>query len=284
VTPGIDVGAYLARLGLERELPSVAALARLQRAHVERIAYEALDVQLERRTSIEPEASAARITERGRGGYCYHLNGAFSALLRALGYDVTWHRAGVQTKRDAEPPGPARANHLVLTVARLPDGDGAWMVDAGLGDALHDPLPLRAGTYVQGPFTFGLRPSDLVPGGWRFEHDAGGSFLGADWDPRPATVCDFLERHAWLESSPESGFVRTCAVQRRDAGGVDDLTGLVLERRDGSGAPGRTLETAAEWYGAIGDVFGLALADLDAADRDALWRRVHAAHEAWLAA
>jgi arylamine N-acetyltransferase len=280
----IDVDAYLARLGVEREPPSVDALARLHRAHVERIAYEALDVQLERPTSIEPEASAARITGRGRGGYCYHLNGAFSALLRALGYEVEWHRAGVQTKRDSEPPGPVRANHLVLTVTGLPDDDGAWMVDAGLGDALYDPLPLRAGTYVQGPFTFGLRASDVVPGGWRFEHDAGGSFLGADWDPRPATVADFLERHAWLESSPESGFVRTCAVQRRDAGGVDDLTGLVLERRDGAGAPGRTLETPAEWYGAIGDVFGLALTDLDGPARDALWRRVHAAHEAWLAA
>jgi len=94
VTPGIDVGAYLARLGLERELPSVAALARLQRAHVERIAYEALDVQLERRTSIEPEASAARITERGRGGYCYHLNGAFSALLRCLSFSISLNREG----------------------------------------------------------------------------------------------------------------------------------------------------------------------------------------------
>jgi arylamine N-acetyltransferase len=282
VTPAIDVDGYLARLGVEREPPSVAALARLHRAHVERIAYEALDIQIERPTRIEPEASAARITARGRGGYCYHLNGAFSALLRALGYDVTWHRAGVQTKRDAEPPGPERANHLVLTVAGLPEG--AWMVDAGLGDALHDPLPLRAGTYAQGPFTFALRSSDVAPGGWRFEHDAAGSFLGADWEPRPATVADFVERHAWLESSPESGFVRTCAIQRRDAGGVDDLTGLVLERRDGSSAPGRTLETAVEWYGAIGDVFGLALSDLDAAARDALWRRVHAAHEAWLAA
>ncbi len=284
MTRGIDVETYLARLGLEREPPSVAALARLQRAHVERIAYEALDIQLERPTSIEPEDSAARITARGRGGYCFHLNGAFSALLRALGYDVTWHRSGVQTKRDAEPPGPARANHLVLTVAGLPDDDGTWMVDAGLGDALYDPLPLRAGTYAQGPFTFALRPSDVVPGGWRFEHDPLGSFRGADWEPRTATVADFLERHAWLERSPESGFVRTCAVQRRDAGGVDDLTGLVLERRDGTGTPGRTLETPAEWYGALADVFGLALADLDAAARDALWRRVHTAHEAWAAA
>lgn len=279
-----DVDAYLARLRVEREPPSLEALVRLHRAHVERIAYEALDVQLARPTSIEPEASAARITERGRGGYCYHLNGAFSALLRALGYDVTWHRAGVQTTRDPEPPGPARANHLVLTVTGLPGDDGAWMVDAGLGDALHDPLPLRAGTYVQGPFTFALRPSDVVAGGWRFEHDARGSFVGADWEPRPAAVADFVERHTWLESSPESGFVRTCAVQRRDAGGVDDLTGLVLERRDGSDTPGRALETPAEWYGALADVFGLALTDLDAAARDALWRRVHAAHEAWLAA
>ncbi|MFD0372166.1 arylamine N-acetyltransferase [Streptomyces sp. NPDC127114] len=33
---------------------------------------------------------------RGRGGYRFHLDGAFAALLTALGYEVTLNRAGVQ--------------------------------------------------------------------------------------------------------------------------------------------------------------------------------------------
>lgn len=73
-----DVDGYLERLGLDAEPPSVAALRRLHAAQVERVPYEALEIQLGRPTPLEPSASLARIL-RGRGGYCYHLNGAFSA-------------------------------------------------------------------------------------------------------------------------------------------------------------------------------------------------------------
>jgi N-hydroxyarylamine O-acetyltransferase len=77
--------AYLARLGLEREPPSVDALARIQRAHVERVPYETLWIHLGERWTVEPVASAERIARRRRGGYCFHLNGALSDLLRDLG-------------------------------------------------------------------------------------------------------------------------------------------------------------------------------------------------------
>ncbi len=40
------------------------------------------------------------------------------------------------------------------------------------------------------------------------------------------------------------------------------------------------LETRTEWYEALAEVFGLELTDLDAADRETLWARVHSAHEA----
>jgi N-hydroxyarylamine O-acetyltransferase len=284
-----DVGAYLRRLGItDPGSPSADGLRALHAAHVERVAYEALDIQLGRVSSIDPYDSVARLTRRGRGGYCYHLNGAFSLLLRALGYDVVWHRAGVQNRSDPGPPGPVRANHLALTVHRLPGDDspdGDWLVDVGLGDALHEPLPLRAGTHVQGPFRYRLRPSEVAPGGWRFEHHPGGSFAGMDFAPAPATLDDFAERHVFLSTSPESGFVRTCSVQRRDAHGVDTLTGCVLRRADRDGASrAHTLDTRRDWFDALADVFGLPLADLDDHARDALWARVRTAHETWLAA
>jgi arylamine N-acetyltransferase len=86
------------------------------------------------------------VARRNRGGYCYQLNGAFSLLLQHLGYAVSLHRGGVHG-----PDGPSTAelgNHLVLVVHDLPDErspDGRWYVDAGLGEALHEPLPLPAG-------------------------------------------------------------------------------------------------------------------------------------------
>ena len=73
-------------------------------------------------------------------------------------------------------------------------------------------------------------------------------------------------------------FVRTFTVQRRDAGGVDVLTGCVLKRLpDGAQT---TLEASDEWAETLHDVFGV---DLPRGDRDRLWARVRAAHETWLA-
>jgi N-hydroxyarylamine O-acetyltransferase len=90
-----DTAGYLHRLHLgDPGAPSVSALQTLHKAHVERVAYEALDIQLHRPTSIDPYQSAERIVRDQRGGYCYHLNGAFSLLLSHLGYQVVWHRAG----------------------------------------------------------------------------------------------------------------------------------------------------------------------------------------------
>jgi N-hydroxyarylamine O-acetyltransferase len=279
----MDAAAYLRRIGFEPDLgpPSAAALYALHRAHVERVPYETVEIQLQRPTTVDPHEAADRIVDRRRGGYCYHLNGAFSLLLTALGYDVTWHRGGVQNHSQPEPVG-AIGNHLALTVANLPTPDnphGRWLIDAGLGDGLHEPLPLIAGTYRQGPFTYGLRPSTAEPGGWRFDHDPRLSFTGMDFRPSQATQDDFRERHEYLSTSPQSMFVRTFSVQRRDATGIDALTGCVLERLPTDDQ--EILDEPDAWSDALRDVFGL---ELSRSDRVRLWARVRAAHEQWLAA
>ncbi|GAA1674549.1 arylamine N-acetyltransferase [Fodinicola feengrottensis] len=285
-TDGIVEG-YLRRLGVEHPgQPTLEALHALQTAHVERVAYEVIDIHLGRFARLDARRSAEQICRHHRGGYCYQLNGAFSLLLSQLGYDVQWHRGGVQTRGELSAPGVAIANHLALTVHGLPTPQcpsGVWFVDAGLGDGIHEPLPLHEGTYEQGPMTFGLRRSEVEPGGWRFDHDPRGSFVGFDMRMAPATVADFQERHEYLSTSPKSSFVRTFCVQRRDAGGVDTLTGCVLRRVDAHPDEPRTLDQRTDWFGVLADVFRLPLLDLSPADRDALWRDVHTAHESWLA-
>ncbi|MER5863676.1 arylamine N-acetyltransferase [Kitasatospora sp. NPDC002040] len=268
------VDRYLRRLGVERPgQPTVDGLFALHRAQVERVPYETLEIQLARPTTIEPADSVRRILD-GRGGYCFHLNGAFSALLTALGYRVEWHVGGVQV--DPATPAGANANHLALTV----ECEGQlWFADTGLGDGLYEPLPLREGTYRQGPFDFGLAPSAAEPGGWRFTHDPQGSFPGMDFRKETATGADFLAQHEWLSGSPDSQFAGTACVLRRDADGLDALRGCVLTRTDSTGRSSTELTAPADWFAALGDVFGL---DLPEADRGRLWRKVYAAHLAWL--
>ncbi|WP_181776367.1 arylamine N-acetyltransferase family protein [Amycolatopsis pittospori] len=273
----VDVPAYLARLGVEHEPPSLGALFRLHTAHVERVPYEDLEVQLGRVTSLDPAVSFDRIAA-GRGGYCYHLNGAFSVLLKALGYQVTRHPGGVQGHGETA---GIHLNHLPLTVTGLPEApDVGWLVDVGLGDGIHEPLPLREGEYKQGPLVFRLRASEITPGGWRFDHDPQGSFDGMDFAPETAVMSDFTEKHVELSTAETSGFVRTLVLQRRDADGVDSLRALTLSRLPGVKT---VLESPADWWTAIEDVFGVPRGEFTGDEQDTLWRQAVSQHESHVA-
>jgi len=274
--------AYLVRLGVDPGPPSVEALFEIHRAHVERVVYETLWIHLGERWSIDLAESTARIATHRRGGYCFHLNGGLSQLLRALGYTVVLHVGGVYG-----PDGASEAemtNHLVLTVHDLPTAanpSGTWYVDAGLGDALHEPLPLIPGVYEQGPFRLALEQPVRGVGDWNLVHDPQGDFTGMTWRSEAAAIDAFAPRNVWLSTSPESGFVKLLVVQRRDATGVDSLRGLVL-RRIGAGATESTLETKTELMDALADHFGLDLGPVGPSAREALWEAVHRAHSAWL--
>jgi arylamine N-acetyltransferase len=284
--PPLDVAvraAYLARLGVEAEPPSVEAMCTLVRRHAERVPYETLWIQSGELWGIDPGESARRIALDGRGGYCYHLNGALGLLLHSLGYRVDGHVGGVHVS-PAPDPG-AVGNHLVLTVTGLPHASnpsGSWYVDTGLGDALHEPLPLAPGTYVQGPFRMGLERVDGTR--WHLTHDPAGGFSGMDWTTATARQADFEERHAWLSTSPESGFVQVAMAERRDATGVDVIRGLVLTRIGTNASTAEPLTDKQEWFDLLDDMFGLRFDASPAGARDRLWDTVVTAHRRWAAA
>ena len=284
---GVTVEDYLAHIGArEAGPPSVQALAELQARHLERVVFENLEIQRGRPTTVDYAESAERIVKRGRGGYCFHLNGAFGLLLEALGYEVSRRRGTVQP-----PPGTApgrHLNHLVVLVHGLPTGDhpeGTWWAEVGFGDGSIRPLALRAGVEPQGdePHTYELLPSPMYAGGWRMLQGGGDGVGIIDVDTAEPELTEIVAAHEHLSTSPESGFVRTATFQRRDPRGADILRARTLSRVE-RGATRRTLlADEGEWFGALADVFGLPLPDVDAAERRALWQRVCAQHEAWAA-
>ncbi len=276
--------AYLSRLGLESEPPSAKALFRLHRAQVERVSYETLWIHLDERWGIGAVDSFERIARGQRGGYCFHLNGAFGELLTSLDYDVTRHVGGVHGS--AGPSNEEMTNHLVLTVHGLPtdrNRTGSWYVDVGLGDALFEPLPLVSGTYQQGPFRLVLDTTPDGVGDWHLGHDPSGSFAGMAWRTAPAADHEFVARHAWLSTSPDSGFVKFLTMQRRDADGVDVLRGLTLQRV-GKSPTSATVATRADLVDVLHDVFGVDVDLIGRARLDVLWEDVYASHVAWEAA
>jgi N-hydroxyarylamine O-acetyltransferase len=275
------VTGYLDRLGLEVEPPSAEALVRLHRRHVERIPWETLWIHEGETWGLEPAASAARIAASGRGGYCFHLNGALGALLVALGYSVTRHVGGVHG-----PEGPSDewlTNHLVLTVTGLPSDecpDGGWYVDVGLGDAMYGPAPFVAGPMSQPPLALRLDPvgADGV-GDWHLVHDPRGDFSGMSFVAEPTAMDAFASKHEWLSTAPESGFVQYLCVQRRTASTTEGVRGLVHKVVSSSGTDIAVVEERADWFALLADGFGV----VPTGDHDRMWGRLVAAHEAWVA-
>ncbi len=273
------VSNYLRRLGIEHEPPSVEGLFHIHRAHVERVPYETTWLHMGEQWDIDVDSSIERVAVGGRGGYCFHLNGSLARLLALLGYDVSHHVGGVH---GPEPSADDLTNHLVLVVSGLPSADnpsGQWYVDAGLGDALRDPLPLRAGTYRQGPMTFVL---EETPGGiadWHFIHDPLGAFAGMNFRSSVTELDAFENMHRHLSTSPESGFVRTVTVQRRDRAGVTALRALTLTRRDENGTATSIVTDRNEWFTLLADEFLLTLDGVDDSARDRLWASAVASHD-----
>lgn len=277
----MDTAAFLRRIGLTRhDGPSVEALFELHAAFADTVPYESVQYQLGKGGPLEPSAVAERILAREAGGYCFQLNGVFAQFLTELGYQVTMHRGGVQTMTR---PARVDASHLVLTVHGLDDDpQKAWLVDVGLGDGLFTPMPLEAGTARQAPFELRLRPSEIVDG-WRLDHDPRSTLAGMDFESAPATLAAFEDRHAYLSVAPDSPFLRLCAAYRRKAGSVVILRSLSLIETFDDRIDSTLLETPADFYTALNDIFGLPCSHLSPAERDQIFARALAQYEGWLA-
>jgi N-hydroxyarylamine O-acetyltransferase len=281
ITTGLTppaVARYLARLGVPAPAaPTAEALRDLLGAHVRRVPFENLLIQLDRPATLRPAVTAARIAGGG-GGYCLELNATFGALLTTLGFGVYQHEGRCWVGEPDLPDAPV--NHLALTV-RCVDSSW-WFAEVGMSDAICEPIPLEPGRYSQGPFDYRLDEINGPLGlGWRFHHDPGGSFGGMDFHLVPARVEVVEAAHRRLSTTPDSPFTRLLSVGRRDHSGADILRGRVLIRWDATGRTQTRYDEAGEWFALLANDLGLPVGDLEAADREALWRRVCSAHVAW---
>ena len=124
----VDVAAYLDRIGYRGATdPTAENLRALQSAHLFSVPFENLDISLGRKITVQQESILNKVVGLRRGGFCYELNGAFAALLREFGFDVTLLSARVARANGGEGP---EFDHLTLLV----DVAEPWLADVGFED------------------------------------------------------------------------------------------------------------------------------------------------------
>jgi N-hydroxyarylamine O-acetyltransferase len=230
VTEGLDLEAYLARIGYAGDLsPSIETLAALHRAHVLAIPFENLDILLGRPVLLDLESLQAKLVHGRRGGYCFEQNSLFAAVLERLGFDVTGLAARVRMGDDRGTP----RTHMILAV----DIDvRRWLADVGFGgDTLLDPISFDERDPVkQGAWSFRLidEPDVRVLRGLR----AGGWIDLYAFTEEPQLPVDYEMANHYTSTWPRSPFVTKVVVQRS---GLDERWMMIedelrVERPDGT--------------------------------------------------
>jgi N-hydroxyarylamine O-acetyltransferase len=139
-----DQDAWLKRIGYDRSRdPTLETLQGLVGAHSAVIAYESIDVLLDRPPNLDLASLQEKMIARGRGGYCFEQNMLFRGGLRSLGYDVTSLQARVVRGLEIDAPRPML--HMVLRVD-LPQG--RYLADVGFGN-LAPTAPLKIAPLIE---------------------------------------------------------------------------------------------------------------------------------------
>lgn len=209
------VDAYLARLGKADPVdPDTETLFALQRRHLTAIPFENLTIHSDQKIVLSESALVEKLVRAQRGGICYELNGAFAALLTALGYRVTQLAGRVFDPTGAT--GPPH-DHLALRV-ETSDEDGPWLVDVGFGQGSTRPLALSSRADQQadeGVYR-------LVEVDWEDLDVYRNGAPQYRLEQRPRVLADFEATCWWHQTSPTSPFARStlCSLHTGDGGRI----------------------------------------------------------------
>ncbi|WP_426569544.1 arylamine N-acetyltransferase family protein [Streptomyces canus] len=266
--------AYLHRLGVACPAwPTVDVLRELHLRHLQTVPFENLSIHLGEEILLEEKRLVEKVVRSGRGGFCYELNGAFGALLRALGFDVTLLAGRVYGEggRLGIP-----FDHLALLVRTVDAGE--WLADVGFGAHSHYPLRWEQRGDQEDPgglFRIVEAGPDAagVKGGAGRPPVTGRTVAPADMDVlrngireyrlevRPRALGDFLAGAWWHRTSPDSHFTRSLVCSRiTEDGGRITLSGRRLKVTAADGArEERDLTEDAEVLAVYRERFGIEL-------------------------
>jgi len=254
----MDIPAYLQRIHYRGSLqPTAATLQALHLAHLYTVPFENLDISLGRFILLDEERLFGKIVQQHRGGFCYELNGLFSLLLKALGFDVTYLSASDANADGSYAP---EFDHLVLLIKTPADPISAWLADVGWGDTFRQPLKATTTAEQQQDgrayWLEALGEQRLLwqrePGGER-ERQYRFTF-------HPRRFDEFEPMCRYHQTSPESSFTRRRICTMAIPGGRLTLAdSRLITTLDGRRSE-RSVSDGEEYNRLLLDLFGITLA------------------------
>jgi N-hydroxyarylamine O-acetyltransferase len=201
--------------------PTLDTLRAIHRAHMLAVPFENLDIALGRKIVVDENAFVSKVVEEHRGGFCYELNGAFAALLRGLGFQVTLLSARVARSDGSASP---EFDHMALRV----DLNEPWLADVGFGDSFLEPLAMASRRE---------QPDDA--GTFRVTEDRGqlhveSAHLGHTWKRQysftlqPRRLDEFAGMCHYHQTSPDSHFTQNRICSMATPEGRITLSGMKL--------------------------------------------------------
>ena len=249
----MDISQYLKRIGFDGPIVNdYETLKKLQFCHMTTVPYENLDILAGIPLKLDSESLYEKIVLAGRGGYCFELNGAFGALLRELGFDLTDCMARF-LKNETQIP---MRRHRVLQVRCA---DGLFLCDVGVG-MINPIYPVRLdadAVQVIGNEQYKITKDDFLG---TVLHQC---FEGV-WDrffaftDEPQLDIDFIMPSFYCEKHPDSPFIKAdmLAIQT-GFGGKHSISGDTLTYWDENGKHKVTIENEAMRKEALAKYFGI---------------------------
>ena len=249
----MNVPAYLARIGYAGPVtPTAEVLRALHRAHMLSVPFENLDISRGRKIVVDQDACVRKIVEERRGGFCYEMNGAFAALLQAIGFQVTLLSARVARQDGSFGP---EFDHLTLLV----DLERPWLADVGFGDSFVEPLRLLPGiAQKDGSQIYRITESAgvLQLEKWETTNSWKQSYR---FTLQPRQMQDFADMCHYHQTSPESSFTRKRLCSRATPEGRITLSDLkLIIARDGKKEE-KMLASEEQWRAALREHFDIVL-------------------------
>lgn len=244
----MDISAYLKRIRYSGPVsPDAQTLHGLHLAHMLHVPFENLDIALKRTILLDDERLWEKIIVRGRGGFCYELNGMFAKLLEAIGFEVVYLNARVYNRQGEL---GIDFDHLALLVY-IPGQSGRWLADVGFGDSFTEPLCFEGPEIQeQGRRAYRLERQQAGYSTWQRNYD-GSWERHYFFDLQPHRFPEeYLSGCNYHQNSPLSSFTRGSIISRATPDGRVSLEDgwLILTR---NGLRTERAVTSREQYNAL---------------------------------